>query len=211
MSFKGPTGAPVRKFVVQVDSLFNLPKGDTLRLVAAISDTCRGARVDGAHLGIDRTGNGAGVHDILVNNFHASTKGINPSTSPTERRIMQEDQKLPCDEYAWLVSELWFAVRKYVEYGYLKIHPNVPQDPLFHELTGRRFELTGQKTKVESKKAYKSRGNRSPDRADALTMMLHAVRLNLGAPPSATSTGVPDRPGSGKQRISSIYRMEAPL
>lgn len=212
VQFKNLQGTPIRKYVLQVDSMFNLPKGDTTRLVAAIADTCSGARVNGAYLGVDRTGNGAGVHDMLVAKpATVYCKGVNPSSSPTERRIMQEDQKLPCDEYAWLISELWFAVRKYAEYGYIKIHPNVPQDPLFHELTGRRFLLTGAKTKVESKKEYKSRGNRSPDRADALTILLHAVRLNLGAPPSATNTGAVERTLSGKQRISSIYRMERPL
>ncbi len=210
--FKGPHGENIRKYVVQVDSMFNLPKGDTTKLVAAIIDTARKAAVNGAYLGIDRTGNGAGVHDMVVATFNAATKGVNPSTSPTERRILQEDQKLPCDEYAWLISELWFAVRKYAEYGYIKIHPNVPQDPLFHELTGRCTEPGGIKTKVESKKAYKSRGNRSPDKADALTILLHAVRLNLGAPPSATNIGSRDpRQSISKQRISSIYRMEKPL
>lgn len=213
VQFKDPRGNMIRKYVVQIDSMFNLPKGDTLRLVAAISDTCSGARVNGKYLGVDRTGNGAGVHDILVSKTQtAYCAGVNPSSSPTERRIMQEDQKLPCDEYAWLISELWFAVRKYAEYGYIKIHPNVPQDPLFHELTGRRFLLTGAKTKVESKKEYKSRGNRSPDRADATTILLHAVRLNLGAPPSATNEGARETFGGvSKQRISSIYRMEKPL
>lgn len=200
---------PIRKDVLQLDSIFNLAKGDTTRLVSQIIDTCKGAKVDGAYLGVDRTGNGAGVHDILVRTFNGATKGINPSTSPTERRILEEDQKLPGDEYAWLVSELWFALRKYIEYGFIKIHPNVPQDPLFHELTGRRFEIGGAKTKVESKKAYKSRGNRSPDRADAFTFLLHAVRLNLPGPPSATNTGVPDRyVGGGKQRISITDQME---
>lgn len=211
MAFKNSLGNPVRRYVVQLDSIFNLPKGDTTRLVAAIIDTAKKAAVNGAYLGVDRTGNGAGVHDVLVATYNVGTKGVNPSESPTERRIMQEDQKLPCDEYAWLISELWYATRKYIEYEYMKMHPNVPQDPLFHELTGRRQEAGGAKTKVESKKAYKSRGNRSPDRADALTIMLHAVRLNLGAPPSATQAGVQERTGASKQRISLTDRMERPL
>jgi hypothetical protein len=125
---------------------------------------------------------------------------------------MEEDQKLPSDEYAWLISELWFSLRKYIEYGFIKIASNVPQDPLWHELTGRRFLLSGAKTKVESKKEYKSRGSRSPDRADAFTIMLHAVRLNLAGPPSATNVGAPDEyKGRSRQKISVTDRMEAPL
>lgn len=215
--FRDPFGNNIRKRVVQVDSIFNLPKGDTTRLVAAISDTAKGARVNGSYLGVDRTGNGAGVHDVLVAQLNAYpnnayTKGINPSSSPTIKRILQEDQKLPGDEYAFLLSELWFAVRKYAEYGFLKIHPNVPQDPLFHELTGRRFLLSTTKTKVESKKEYKSRGNRSPDRADALTYMLHAVRLNLDGPPSSLNTGARETSRApSKQRVGATDRQEESL
>jgi hypothetical protein len=197
---------------VQIDSIFPLPKGDTTRLVAAIIEVAKGAKVNGAYLGVDRTGNGAGVHDILVRTFNSATKGINPSTSPTEKRILEEDQKIPSDEYANLLSELWFAVRKYVEYGFILFAPNVPRDPLFNELTGRRFLLSTMKTKVESKKEYKSRGNRSPDRADALTILLHAVRLNLAGPPSATNVGVAiNLPGRSRQRIGLTDRNEPPL
>lgn len=214
VAFKDPLGNSIRKHVVQLDTMFSLAKGDTLKVVAQILNTCRGARVNGAYLGVDRTGNGAGVHDILLSTpGFSGTKGINPSTTPTERRIMQEDSQLPGDEYAWLISELWFALRKYIEYGYVKIHPNVPTDPLFHEMTGRRFNLGGSKTKVESKKEYKSRGNRSPDRADAFTIMLHAIRLASPAgPPSATNVGAAEpRGGTGKQRIGSTEKRETPL
>lgn len=211
VAFRNETG-PIRKFVVQIDSIFSLPKGDTEKLKAAIIDTANKAHVNGAYLGIDRTGNGAGVHDLLVRQYHSSCKGMNFSESPTGRRILRESQKLPSDEYSLLVSEMWYAVSKYIEFHYLKIHPNVPTDPLHHELTGRRTEPGGAKTKVESKKAYKSRGNRSPDRADALTILLHAVRLNLAAPPSATNAGVREPlTGTGKQRIGSTDRQERPL
>lgn len=213
VAFTDPLGNSIRKHVVQLDSMFSLAKGDTLKVVAQVLNTCRGAKVNGNYLGVDRTGNGAGVHDILRSTpGFDGAKGINPSTSPTERRIMQEDLKLAADEYAWLISELWFALRKYVEFGYIKIHPNVPTDPLHHEMTGRRFNLGGAKTKVESKKEYKSRGNRSPDRADAFTIMLHAVRLNLQGPPSATNSARAEgRAGTGRQRVGVTDRGERPL
>ena len=188
LAFKNERGESIRKEVLQVDQLFQLPKGDTLKLVAEIRRICGGAYVRGEYLGIDRTGNGAGVHDILVSTFNPGVKGINGSASPTERRILEEDQKLPCDEYAYLLSELWFATRKFIEFGFVKFAPEVPQDPLLKELGGRRFLLSAStvKTKVESKKDYKSRGSPSPDRADALTMLVHVVRLNSSGPPSAT-------------------------
>ena len=177
---------PIRREAIQLDQLFTLPKGDTMVLVNEIMRTSKGADVQGQGLAVDRTGNGAGVHDLLVRIFHGGVKGINPSTSATERKILEEDTILPCDEYAILGSEMWFALRKFIEFGMFKISPKVPRDPLLNELTGRRFLLTTKKIKVESKKDYKSRGNRSPDRADACTMLVHAVRLQLSGPPSVT-------------------------
>jgi hypothetical protein len=194
IQFKDAFGMHVVKEVIQVEQLFTLPKGDTVKLVEEIKRVCRGAAVKGEYLGVDRTGNGAGVHDILVSTTGFSgTKGINPSESPTERKIMAEDTKLPADEYSYLLSELWFSLRKYVEFGFLKISPNIPSDPVISEMTGRRFLLTQKKTKVESKKDYKSRGNKSPDRADALTMLVHVVRMqSRGAPSISGHSGEGD-------------------
>jgi len=186
LPFVDAFGQPASREVLQIEQIFTVPKGNTLELVAHATRICKGASVRGEHFGEDRTGNGAGVHDILVSSFNSAVKGINPSTSPTERKILQEDTILPCDEYPYLLSELWFALRKYIEFGFVKIAPGVPTDPLNSELTGRRFLLGGKKIKVESKKEYKSRGNKSPDRADALTMLVHVMRLNSGGPPSVT-------------------------
>lgn len=185
--FKDEAGQLIRKEVVQVDAIFLMPKGDTLKLVGESHRIAKNAAITGSCLGVDRTGNGAGVHDLLIGKMGPNVKGINPSSSPTERKILQEDTVLPVDEYSYLLSELWFATKKYIEFGLLKLSTNVPSDPLIAELTGRRFLLTQKKTKVESKKDYKSRGNRSPDRADALTYLVHVARLISSGPPSATN------------------------
>lgn len=204
--FQDQYNKPMRKEAIQLDQIFLLTKGDTVKLAQEIIKVCNGVFVSGAHLGVDRAGNGAGVHDILVRIFNGLTKGINSSSSPTERKILEEDTVLPCDEYSYLLSELWFALRKYIEFGMFKISPKVPQDPLINELTGRRFLLTQKKTKVESKKDYKSRGNRSPDRADACTYLVHVVRGLLSGPPSVTRNMHRYTPKEYKQRISSTDR-----
>lgn len=208
ISFTNEYGQAISKEVIQVDQMFTLPKGDTLKLVAEVRRVARGAAIKGPFLGIDRTGNGAGVHDMLVAQFHNAVRGINPSSSPTERKILQEDQKLPCDEYQYLLSELWFGLRKYIEFGLLKIDPQVPQDPLLLELAGRRFLLSGQKTKVESKKDYKSRGNKSPDRADALTMLVYVARLNSEGPPSITGASEGSDGPAPEARVGLTDRMD---
>lgn len=208
--FVDPHGNPVVKEVIQVEQAYTLPKGDTVRMMNEIKRICLGAYVKGEYLAVDRTGNGAGVHDLLVaqRGFHAA-KGINPSESPTEKKILQEDQMVPYDEYVLLLSELWFAAKKFIEFGFLKISPTIPSDPLIAELTGRRFLLSQKKTKVESKKDYRSRGNKSPDRADALTMLVHAVRMMSNGPVSISGTtgGFDDGPPL-EHRVGCTDRMD---
>ncbi len=75
-------------------------------------------------------------------------------------------------------------------------------------MTGRRFLLTQKKTKVESKKDYKSRGNKSPDRADALTMLVHVVRMQSKGPPSITGSSGRDDGPVFEAKIGLTDRME---
>ena len=177
--FRDSKGNRTYRSVLQVDQIVMLPKGRTEDVSQAILKVARGASVRPEWLGIDRTGNGAGVHDMIRSNFGDQVHGINGSTSSTEMRILSEDMKLPCDEYNLLYTELWFALKKWLEVGVLKFAFNVPSDPMFSELMGRRYlQPTGNpRVRVEPKAAYKSRGSKSPDRADALTMLLHVVRL----------------------------------
>ena len=203
--FRDPKGNRTFRSVLQVDQIIMLPKGRTEDVSAAILKVARAASVSPQWLGIDRTGNGAGVHDMVRANFGDSVHGINGSTSSTEMRILSEDMKLPCDEYNLLYTELWFALKKWLEVGVLKFAFNVPSDPMFSELMGRRYlQPTGNpRVRVEPKAAYKSRGSKSPDRADALTMLLHVVRLQTSITQSFRIGSASSSHGHGpmKQRL----------
>ena len=53
------------------------------------------------------------------------------------------------------------------------------------ELTDRLFRMIGKKSHVESKKEYKSRhAGKSPNSADAFTLLLQAARRGFGFTPS---------------------------
>ena len=195
--FKDQFGNNTRREVLQLDQLFTMPKGDTVKLVEEIKRICKGAFIRGSGLGIDRVGNGAGVHDLLVATMSNAVRGINGSSAPTERKIMEEDQKLPSDEYANLLSEIWFSTSKFIEFGFLKISPSIPQDPLIGELTGRRFPHAGAKVKVESKKDFKSRGNKSPDKADAVTILVFVARMLMTETPTISGIVARGDDGSG--------------
>jgi hypothetical protein len=110
-------------------------------------------------------------------------KGVNPSTSATEIKILEEDTEYPEALYERLVSELWYAMRKFIEHKYIMISPTVPVERLFHELTTRQFNTSQRgRLKVEAKSDYKSRGNKSPDYADSLSLLVHGVRLTVAGP-----------------------------
>jgi hypothetical protein len=188
-------GRPARRSVIQVDQQFKLPKAETIQMARQIRETCEAAAVDPEWCCVDRTVNGAGVHDYLKTTW-GPVKGVNPSWAASEIKILEEDTETPNQLYERLVTELWYAMRKFFEHRYIRIAPTVPTERLFHELTTRQFNTSARgKIKVETKVDYKSRGNKSPDYADSLSLLVHGVRLNV-AGPVGTSTE-----GSGPQEV----------
>lgn len=208
--FADPRGKRVFRMVLQVDQIIPLPKGRTEAVGENVIRIARASGVKPEWLGIDRTGNGAGIHDYVRSRYGDAVKGINGSTSSTEMRILTEDKLLPCDEYTLLCTELWFAVKKWLQVGALKFGFAVPGTPLFSELAGRRFiqPMGNPRVKVEPKSAYKSRGNPSPDRADTLTILLHVVRLNTNVVQSFKGGSAASNDKPMKQRLDVTNRFE---
>ena len=185
--FRDPkTGALQARFAIQVDNLSELPPADTTSMGEAVKEVATANNVRPWWLCVDRTGNGAGVHDWLKRYWAPEVKGVNFSESPSGRRIMEEDTSTTDQDYDRIVSELWFVMRSYLEFNVLKFSPEIPEatrDKLLKELGGRLY-LHGKRRKVESKTEYKSRNNPSPDRADAVSLLVHAVRMQAGLLPS---------------------------
>lgn len=209
--FKDAAGKRTYRHVLQVDQIIPVPKGRTEEVGDACIQISKALGVKPEWLGIDRTGNGAGVHDYVRSKYGEAVHGINGSSSSTDMRILVEDQKLPCDEYNLLYTELWFALKKWIEVGVCKFAFSLPSDPLISELLGRRYiqPIGNPKVRVEPKKAYKSRGNKSPDRADALTMLLHVVRLQTSIVQSYKTGSVAEATGPMKQRVDVTNRFES--
>lgn len=94
---------------------------------------------------------------------------------------MVEDEDVAVKLYDRAASELWFAARKFIEFGYFKIALGFDTTDLFPQLTGRRYRPIATRCKVEEKLIYRTRcNNRSPDEADAVTLLLHGVRKATG-------------------------------
>lgn len=191
--FKNAKGDRAHRFVLQIEQIVPLAKGATDALAEEIIQKSRALMIKPDHLAVDRTGNGAGVHDLLRARLGQQVTGFNGSESCTTLKILEDDLMTPFEEYSYLTSEMYFGVKKWLDVGALRFSSAISADPLFREFSGRRYVIpTGRaKTRVESKKDYKSRGNRSPDRADSVVMLLQLVRTYEQVTQShlASSTG----------------------
>lgn len=174
--FRDERGFSAPRYGLQLVNEFPLPKGDTEQMFTSVREMCRKLNVRPEHVCVDRTGNGAGVHDLLRHRWSLSVSGVNYTEGATERKIMIEDLYTPKEEYERIASELWFALQKWAEFGHLLILPSFDHTALADQLIKRLYRATGKRTRVESKQDYMSRGYPSPDEADALTLMVHAVR-----------------------------------
>lgn len=179
---------PSPHMVLQLTQLYLIPKGDTVQVARPIKDLCQKIGIRPEYLCVDRTGNGAGVHDHLKQYWSPLVRGVNYFEGATEKKIMEEDQTTPKESMERMVSELWFAMSKWIEFKYFVIAPHVDSDKLFPQLSGRMFR-PGPKSKVESKKDYKSRGNTSPNEADAVSLLVHAARMESDVPSMGLAKG----------------------
>lgn len=182
--FRDEIGNTRFRWALQVDQVFPLPKGDTVKMAETIKKQCDLLKVKPQHLMLDRTGNGAGVHDYLKNWWSEEVRGVNYMESATEKKILEDDTKTAKEEYERAVSELWFALKKWAEFNFIRIKNSALSEELANELSGRRY-ASGKLTKVETKDEYQARGNSSPNKADALTLLLHGVRLAFNIAPNS--------------------------
>ncbi len=181
--FKDKHGKSSGRQVLFVESMFGLPKGDTIEMEAEVRRVANTFSIRPEYLCVDRTGHGQGVFDLLRHNW-GEVVGVNYSESCNEQRIMVEDHDIPKNLYDRINSELWFATRKFIEFGYCKIAYGLPTDDLFPQLTGRRYRSAGKKARVERKEDYQARANgKSPDEADAFSLLIQLVRMAFGFVP----------------------------
>ncbi len=195
--FKDKFGKSSGRQVLLLEFMSPLPKGDTIQMAAEIQRVANSFNIRPEYLCVDRTGHGQGVYDLLRHNW-GEIIGVNFSESCNDQKIMVEDHDVPKNLYDRIQSELWFAMRKFIEFGYCKIAYGFPTDDLFPQLTGRRYRSAGKKAKVERKEDYQSRANgKSPDEADGFSLAIQAVRKAFGfvpgmAPENSTSSTMDD-------------------
>lgn len=115
----------------------------------------------GVVIKIDDTGVGGGVTDEMIKRGY-NVAALNFGAKPQEP-----------DKYANLISEAWFHLAKII--GRISLKKN---KELITELSSREWGMDSRgRRAVESKEAYKKRGFRSPDQADATILAFYEVAL----------------------------------
>jgi hypothetical protein len=168
--------------MLQLDSQMPFPKAATMEQAAAIVRFCKQMKIAPGWLCVDRTGNGAGIHDVLCSTFGSEVMGLNYSWAATDTPVMGDDSQKANELYNGLVTELLFAMSKYLEFEWLKISPGFRNDDLTKQATSRRYMQKGKgMVRVESKKDYIKRTRLgSPDALDSLSMLVHLLRQRGG-------------------------------
>jgi hypothetical protein len=193
--FKDGSGGVVPRYGLLAEQQFVLPKGETVAMKNMVLDTNRKAGVMPLYFSCDRTGHGAGVADLIRYEWSSLIHDVNYSEGAGEDRLMMEDTKTCKEQYERMYSVLWFAMRTWMEFGYLLIHPQLDMGKLSQQLCQRRFRVISGRHKVESKKDYKARGFQSPGEADSLSLLVHAARRGSGVTFSMRGARV-DMPGT---------------
>lgn len=209
--FKDKNGVVRPRWGLQVDRLMNLQKGDTIEVALQIKHLAQTLRLDPNYMMLDRTGNGAGPHDWLRKSWSPEVRAVNYSEGATHTKLMEEDREFCDDEYERVYSELWFALRSWVEFGILKISPLVEPEKvekLIQQMTSRLFTRPGLKRKVESKQDWKHRNlGVSPNEADAVSLLIHCVRMASGVVPSMGLAAGPEYAVEEREWSDSPYRI----
>lgn len=178
--FQDEHGRARPRYVLFFDSLINLLNGDTPHMSGEVKRVAMDWGVQPLDVMLDRTGNGAGVHDTLKSVWSPDVQGVNFTSNASSVKVFEEDSQLPVDMYWRIQSELWFAFKRWLEHGAIYFSPDIDTTKLFQQLTGRRYK-TGKQSKVESKPDYMSRDqNESPNEADSCMLALHGVRVTHG-------------------------------
>ena len=172
-------------WAAQVDQIIDLKKLLTLDQAKQIHGLLSTLMVQPEWVLLDKGGNATGVYDDLRQLWSPKVKGINFGENASHIKITEQDGDFPWEIYENAGTEMYFAVARWLEHGYLRFGPHVDLSIVQQQFTRRRVKSVGkgptekQRKRLEKKPDYKKRyRNESPDDADSVCLFLHSIRLN---------------------------------
>jgi len=149
----------VRRYGMQVYRIDATRKMDTIRLADWVLEQVHTAKVQPDLLFVDVSGGiGVGCADILRQHLGGMVIDVNVSVKAFDDRFFMQSR-----------DEMYWKLRRAFDSRLISI---LPDETLIRQLSSLRYDQSpaSGKTKIASKKAMRSRGLPSPDRADALAL-----------------------------------------
>ena len=127
--------------------------------------------------GLDSTGAGAGIADIISQRWHNGFHRISFAGAATDDSVSVEDDRPANKVYGNRVSQLWGQVGKLVMSGRVK----GLDDETAQQFCTRIYGLKNERIVIETKNEMKKRTNgQSPDAADAFAIMCQVYISKVG-------------------------------
>lgn len=151
--------------------------------------------------GADATGIGRGAYAVMKEKWPDGGGGIHRvefGGLPSERPATKEDPR-PCSEvYDRQVTELCYSCKEFAIGGQLK---GLNRETIV-EFCSREYEIKNRKYSIETKDKFKERYGSSPNRADAIKVLVEVARRK-GALARGYSTGEE----VGKTKVAQIAKI----
>ena len=174
------------QFVCQLDEALSLNDDATNKaiprtnqIVQQIKDECKKRKIEPVDLGIDSTGAGSPLADILAAEFGDEILRVSFGGKASDKRVSSNSKLVGNELYVNRVTELWFVGKELCRTKQLYGVNN----ELAQEVVGRKYDMVKGATlrmKLESKPDYKNRLGKSPDLADAAIICVDVARQRHG-------------------------------
>lgn len=182
----GRLAADYKKTGIQVQKMFPIQQRDprkpaTIDKGDQIIEHLKAHGVEPDHFSIDCTGEGRGISDYIKYAWKPGqtvpTLDVRFGGSPTEMTTTTEDRKPANERFDRFVSELCYVAREWSKLGLVWVPEGISEE-LPRDAESRLYELIGAKglISVETKRAMKKRGLRSPDYFDCYCLLIHLAR-----------------------------------
>lgn len=185
---------------IQIEQQFTLKKDNQVIMADEMIRYLRVLGVRPEWFIIDKTGTGAGIHDIIRYKY-GDIVGQNWAEASTDRKILQEDTQFASDRYKGVHTEMMFAFSQWLQFGFIKFAPIVDISKLKDQACGRTFFYEGKGLmQAQTKEDYKAiSGGISPDEYDSAIMSVHLVRARA----IHNAAMLPDQPSVAQQQYGS--------
>tara|TARA_Y100000310_G_scaffold274684_1_gene290833 strand:+ start:827 stop:2503 length:1677 start_codon:yes stop_codon:yes gene_type:complete len=159
-----------RNEIIEIDAKSSEPVH--FQIANRVRAICEENKVKPQHLAIDATGEGGGLCDIIAKTWNPAIQRVEFGGKASERPVSPEDYRKSSDVYANKVTELWFSVRQWVINEQLR---GMHHEAVI-EFCSRMFDDEKRMTIIERKVDMKARTGKSPDFADAITLVVEMAR-----------------------------------